>query len=66
MNLICLADQVLGLVSGDRNYSENVADLGAVRLANNALAKELGPSLNLPDATGMTPGVTSRNGIYVR
>jgi len=42
-------------VSGERNYSENVADLGAIRLAYEALAKKLGPGLNTSDATGMTP-----------
>ena len=42
-------------VSGEQNYSENVADLGAIRLAYEALAKKLGSSLNTPDAGGMTP-----------
>lgn len=42
-------------VSGEQNYSENVADLGAIRLAYNALAEKLGPSLSTPDSTGMTP-----------
>jgi endothelin-converting enzyme/putative endopeptidase len=42
-------------VSGERNYSENVADLGAIRLAYNALATKLGPRLNQADVTAMTP-----------
>jgi len=42
-------------VSGERNYSENVADLGAIRLAYNALATKMGPRLNQADASGMTP-----------
>jgi putative endopeptidase len=42
-------------VSGQMNYSENLADLGAVRLAYNALAIKLGARLNQADATGMTP-----------
>ena len=42
-------------ISGESNYSENVADLGAVRLAYNALASRLGFRLSQPDATGMTP-----------
>lgn len=42
-------------VSGTRNYSENVADLGAIRLAYGALAQQLGPRINIPDSTGMTP-----------
>ena len=42
-------------VSGERNYSENVADLGAIRLAYNALAERMGPGLTSPDSTGMTP-----------
>jgi len=37
------------------NYSENVADLGAVRLAYNALAKKLGVKINQADAAGLTP-----------
>ena len=42
-------------VSGETNLSENVADLGGLRLAYNALAARLGTSLGRPDATGMTP-----------
>jgi putative endopeptidase len=42
-------------VSGEGNLSENVADLGGVRLAYNALSAKLGGRLNRADATGMTP-----------
>jgi len=42
-------------VSGQMNYSENVADLGAVRLAYNALAKKLVLKINQADAAGLTP-----------
>ncbi len=42
-------------VSGKTNLSENVADLGGIRLAYNALAARLGPRLTQADATGMTP-----------
>jgi putative endopeptidase len=42
-------------VSGDFNYSENVADLGGLRLAYEALAAKLGKGLHQPDASGMTP-----------
>jgi putative endopeptidase len=42
-------------ISGESNYSENVADLGGLRLAYEALAAKLGKSLNQPDASGMTP-----------
>jgi len=42
-------------VSGAHNYSENLADLGAVRLTYKALATKLGPRLNQADTTGMTP-----------
>ncbi len=42
-------------VSGKSNYSENVADLGAIRLVYNALAAKLGARLTRPDGTGMTP-----------
>lgn len=42
-------------ISGASNYSENVADLGAIRLAYEALAARLGAGLNRADATGMTP-----------
>jgi putative endopeptidase len=37
------------------DYSENVADLGGLRLAYEALAAKLGAKLNQPDARGMTP-----------
>ncbi len=42
-------------VSGQQNLSENVADLGAVRLAYQALATKLGLGLDQADSTGMTP-----------
>ena len=42
-------------ILGESNLSENVADLGGVRLAYNALAARLGAGLSRPDATGMTP-----------
>lgn len=42
-------------ISGKANYSENVADLGAIRLAYDALAARLGARLNAADKTGMTP-----------
>lgn len=42
-------------VSGTSNYSENVADLGAIRLAYESLAAQLGSRLTRPDGTGMTP-----------
>ena len=37
------------------DYSENVADLGGLRLAYEALAAKLGAKLNQPDARGITP-----------
>lgn len=42
-------------VSGEANYTENMADLGGLRLAYNALAKKLGPRISTPDEEGMTP-----------
>lgn len=42
-------------ISGKSNYSENVADLGGIRLAYNALAARLGNRISQPDRTGMTP-----------
>jgi endothelin-converting enzyme/putative endopeptidase len=42
-------------VSGEKNLSENVADLGGVRLAYNALRAKLGARLDQADQTGMTP-----------
>lgn len=42
-------------VSGEANYTENVADLGGVRLAYEALAKRLGTGMSKQDASGMTP-----------
>ena len=42
-------------ISGEFNYSENVADLGAVRIAFDALSRRLGSRRDQPDETGMTP-----------
>lgn len=42
-------------VSAASNSDENVADLGGLRLAYTALAAKLGPRLNRPDPSGMTP-----------
>ncbi len=42
-------------VSGERNLSENVADLGGVSLAYNALSNRLGAQINKADGSGLTP-----------
>ena len=42
-------------ISGQFNYSENVADLGGVRIAFEALSKRLGSRLDQQDETGITP-----------
>jgi endothelin-converting enzyme/putative endopeptidase len=41
--------------SSYHSYSENVADLGGLRLAYEALAARLGPRLNQRDSAGLTP-----------
>jgi putative endopeptidase len=41
--------------SNYHSYSENVADLGGLRLAYEALAAKLGPRLDQRDASGFTP-----------
>lgn len=42
-------------MDGARQYAENVADYGGVRLAYAALRQRLGAAIDRPDAAGMTP-----------